>query len=201
MKKVIFLTLIIIACIAVIYAFFMPWAKITVSGTKVATQLTEAASKGSLKDSPHAAKIIDKLQSATKSLEKFGDIEVRSVVSGNDIPTLVSRKDSKTALALMQLFFKDAKDAEGKAKLVYLLPLFAILSIVLAAAGIKYRFSPLIIAVIGGAISAVGLYKLSTLSTANLAVTLSIQNGLWLTMYAYLFMCIASIAWFALWEE
>ncbi len=201
MRKVIFLALIVIASLAIIYAFFIPWAKIVVSGTKVATQLTEAVSKGPLKDTPRAAKIISKLESATKTIEQFGDIEIKSTVSGNDIPALVSRKDSKSALALMQLFFKDAKDVEKKAKLVYLLPFFAIVSIALAAVGIKYRISPIIIAVIGGAISGAGLYKLSTLSTANLPVALGIENGLWLTMYAYLFICVVSIAWFVLWEK
>jgi hypothetical protein len=201
MKKMIFLALVVISSLVIIFTFFMPWAKIVVSGAQVSKQLTEAASKGPLKDTPRAAKIINKLKTATKAIEQFGDIEVKSVVSGNDIPTLVSRKESKTALALMQFFFEDAKDVEGRAKLVYLLPLLAIVSIVLAIAGIKYRVSPLILAVIGGVISGAGLYKLSALSTAKLAVTLSIENGLWLIMYAYLFICVVSIAWFALWEK
>ncbi|MBU4377167.1 MAG: hypothetical protein KKD29_06835 [Candidatus Omnitrophica bacterium] len=201
MKKVIFPALIVIACLVIIYAFFMPWAKIVISGTEVSKRLIEAASKGPLKDSPHAAKFINKLQSATKSMEKMGDIEIKSVVSGNDIPTLVNQKESKTALALIQLFFPDAQDIDKKAKMVYLLPLLAIVCMGLAAAGVKYRISPLIIAIIGGVVSGAGLYKLSTLGSANLAVTLGIENGLWLTMYAYLFICIVSIAWLALGKE
>ena len=79
--------------------------------------------------------------------------------------------------------------------LVYLIPLFAIVCVILAVIGLKYKLAVIAMAVIGGAISIGGLYNLFTANLAALPVQITIMNGLWQTMYGYLLICILSIIW------
>ena len=192
--KIIFAALIIICAVTIIVSFFMPWAKASVSATKVAKSLTEAAA-GPLSQSPFAGKFIKGLNKATNAIEGMGDIEVKAAVSGYDIPTMINKKSSRIAISLAQTLFKDAKDLDKKSLLVYLLPLFGIVCIGLALVGFKSKISVIAMAVISGAISIGGLYELMTVDLTSLPVRISIENGLWQTMYGYLLISVLSIVW------
>jgi len=194
MKKIIPVVLIIICSVSVVHAFFIPWAKASVSATKVAKALSAQAG-GSLKNTPFAGKFIRQFDMATKKIDQLGDIEVKTAVSGYDIPTLINKKTSKIAIAAAQVIFKEAEGLDKKSMLVYLLPLFALICIGLAVLGIKSNIAVIVMAVASGAIAAVGLYNLMTIDLTNLVIQISIERGLWQTMYGFLLISVISIAW------
>ncbi len=194
MKKMIFAGSIVICAVIIIVSFFMPWAKATVSATKVAKNLANSAS-GKLQDTPFGGKFVRIFDQATNAIGDLGDIKVKTTVSGYDIPDMINKKSSHVAIQLAQLLFKDAKDLDKKSMLVYLLPLFAIACIILAMAGLRYKISVIAAAIIGGVIGIGGLYELIATDLSKLPVQISIETGLWLTMYGYILICILSIAW------
>ena len=200
MKKIIFAGAIIVCALIIIVSFFMPWARATVDATKLAKNVADSAS-GKLQNTSFGGKFLQGLNQATNAIGNLGDIEVKTTVSGYDIPTMTSKKSSHVAIQLAQLLFKDAKDLDKKSMLVYLLPLFAIVCIVLAVTGLRYKVSVIAAAIIGGVIGIGGLYKLMSTDLSNLPVQISILNGLWQTMYGYLLICILSVAWLVVGEK
>lgn len=183
MDKRILAGLVILFAIVIIASFFMPWAKLSASVTKVSNELT-------------GGKFARELSRVTKALGDFGgNIQVKTTVSGYDIPTMVNKKSSKVAISLAQGLFKDAKDLDRKSMLVFLLPVLAFVCAALAVMGLKNKLSVISMLVISGAVSLGGLYKLKTLDLSSLVVDITIEKGLWQTMYAYLFIFIISIIW------
>ena len=196
-KQIILLALIIICALAIVHAFFLPWAKASTSATRVAKSLVSEA-KGPLADAPFAGKFIKMFDKTTQKVADLGDIEVKTAVSGYDIPTLINKKSSQIAIAIASVMFKDAKDMDKKSLLVYLLPLFALVCIGLAVIGLKSKIAIIVMIVVSGAIAAGGLYNLMTANFSNLVVSISIERGLWQTMYGYLLICVLGIIWIVL---
>lgn len=195
--KTAFVILIIVSAAVIVVSFFMPWARVDVSATKVSGELVGKAS-GPLSNSPFAGKFIKGLKKTTDALGNLGDIKIKASVSGYDIPTMLNRRESKAAISLGQIFFKDAEDMDRKSFAVYLLPILAIACIALAVMGLKSRIAVIAMLVLSGTISIVGLYKLFTVNLSNLTVQIVIESGLWQTMYAYLIIAAISAAWIAL---
>lgn len=189
------LALIVICALAIIHAFFMPWAKASASATKVAKSLAKSASGGILENTPFAGKFIRGLDKTTDKISDLGDIQIKTAVSGYDIPTLINKKTSQIAIAIASVMFKDAKDLDKKSMLVYLLPLFALLCIGLAVVGLKNKIALIVMAVLSGGIAVGGLYNMMTIDLSKLPIQISIEQGLWQTMYAYLIISVIGITW------
>jgi hypothetical protein len=196
MKKLIFSGLVIAASAIIVMSFFLPWAKIQTSVTGVSKELTGYADK-ELGDSPFAGKFIKKLDMVTGAISSMGDVEIKSIVRGYKIPALVNSDSSKAALSLAQVLFKSAEGIDKKSYLVYLLPIFAVVCAFLAIIGLKNKLYVLLMAVIGGVISIGGLYNLLTMNISSMVVKISIEKGLWYTMYAFLLICLVGITWLA----
>ena len=194
MKKVIFPALIIIAACIILLAFFQPWARVQASVTGVSKDLVDQAS-GELKDTPVAAKFINKLKSVTDTISGFGDIEIKSQVSGYNVPRMVNNDTSKVALTLAQIMFKSTEGLDWKSYLVYVLPLCAILCAVLSVIGTRQKVAVLVMLIVSGAISLVGLYNLHTMDLGTASIKITIADGLWNSMHAFLFIAAASLAW------
>ncbi|MEA3490005.1 MAG: hypothetical protein U9R44_06690 [Candidatus Omnitrophota bacterium] len=190
MNKTIFPVLIILASIFIVAAFFMPWARVATSVTGVSKELT-----GSVSKTPIAGKVVGDLTRVTDAISAFGDIEIKTTVRGYKIPAMVNSDTSKVALSLAQILFKGAEGIDKKSYLVYLSPILAILCGLLAALGIKSRIYVLILIIISGVISTAGLYNLYTMDVNSMAVKITIAKGLWYTMYSFLLMFLAGIAW------
>ena len=195
MRKVILLSLVVICAIAIIHGFFMPWAKASASATKVAKGLAKSATGGILENTPFAGKFVRELDKATNKILDLGDIQIKTAVSGYDIPTLINKKTSQIAIAIASVMFKDVKDLDKKSMLVYLLPLLALVCIGLAIAGLKNKIAVIVMAVLSGGIAVGGLYNLMTVNLSNLSIQISIEQGLWQTMYAYLIISVIGIVW------
>lgn len=197
MRKAVLLALIIICALAIVHAFFLPWAKASASATKVAKELVSQA-EGPLAFAPFAGKFIRGLNKATSAISNLGDIEIKTAVSGYDIPTLINKKSSQIAISIASVMFKDVKDLDKKSLLVYIFPLLALVCIALAIAGIRNKIAIIVVILISGAVSIGGLYNLMTINLTNLTIQISIEQGLWQTMYAYLLICVIGVVWLAL---
>lgn len=195
MAKLISAGLIIVCCIVIIASFFAPWARAKVNVTKVASGLVSSA-ESTLKNAPFAGKFISGLNTTTTVIGSLGDIEVKTEISGYDIPTMINKKSSKTALSLAQVFAKETEGLDRKSMLVYLLPLFAVSCIALTVIGLKNKLVIIPMALVSGAISMIGLYKLFTVNLSSLSIEITIMNGLWQTLYGYLLIFVLAIIWF-----
>lgn len=194
MKKLALAGLVILAAIIIIFSFFAPWAKLSASVTKVSKELTGQAGKAA--GGTFGERFTRELSRVTDAIGKVGgDIQIKTSISGYDIPSMVNKKSSKVAISVIQGLLKDAKDLDKKAALVFLLPIFAVVCVVLAVIGLKNKLSVILMLIISGAISLGGLYRLKTLDLASLPVDITIEKGLWQTLYAYLFIFIVSIIW------
>ncbi len=194
MKNLVLTGLVVLAAIIIIFSFFAPWAKLSASVTKVSKELTDKAGKAA--GGTFGERFTRELSRVTDAIGKVGgDIQIKTSISGYDIPSMVNKKSSKVAISLVQGLMKDAKDIDKKAALVFLLPIFAVVCAVLAVMGLKNKLSVILMLIISGAISLGGLYRLKTLDLASLPVDITIESGLWNTMYAYLFIFIIGIIW------
>lgn len=194
MVKMILAGSVVVCSIVIVASFFQPWARAAVNVTKVATGLASSAT-GTLKNTPFAGKFIKGLDTATAVIGGLGDVEVKTQVSGYDIPTLINKKSSTIALSLAQIMFKDAEGLDKKSMLVYLLPLFALVCAGLAVLGLKNKLFIIGMGIMSGAISIGGLYNLLTINLKDLPIEVVIANGLWQTMYAYLLIFVLSVIW------
>lgn len=197
MKKIIFSIAIIIASAVIVVSFFKPWANVVTSALGVSKELT-AATKDKLGDSSFGSKVSSTLQSITGFLSGVGDIKVKTTVTGYDIPVMVNSKTSKVAISLAQMMFKSAEGLEAKSYLVYLLPLSGMGCAVLVLLGVKKKIFIVAMAALSGAISITGLYNLKTADISTLAVKITVQDGLWYTMYGFLFIFVIAVAWLVL---
>ena len=192
-KKTIFAILVIIASVVIVRSFFVPWANVKASVTKIAGSITETAKP--LEKSAIGGKVVKGLERATDAIGSFGDVSIKTTVTGYSIPAMVNQKTSKVALSLAQILFKSTEGLDKKSYLVYLLPILGILCALLAAIGMKIKWPVFAMLVISGFISIGGLYNLMTANLSNLYVQISIERGLWHTMYAYLVIFLIGIAW------
>ncbi len=194
MKKLALAGLVVLAAIVIISSFFMPWAKLSASVTKVSKELTGQAGKAA--GGTFGERFTRELSRVTDAIGNVGgDIEIKTSVSGYDIPSMANKKSSKVAASLAQSLLKDAKDLDKKAAIVFLFPIFAVVCAALAVMGLKNKLSVILMFIISGIISLGGLYRLKTLDLASLPVDITIERGLWQTLYAYLFIFIISVIW------
>ena len=194
MKNKILAGLVVIAGAIIVVSFFMPWANVVVSVTGVSKELTGIAQKD-LGGTPIAGRVIDKLEAVTDTIASFGDVKIKTSVSGYDIPTLVNSKTSKVAISLTQIMFKSAKNVDMKSYLVYLLPLLGIACVLLSLLGLKNKIFVVPILIISGIIAFVGLYNLHTADFTSIALKMRIEGGLWNTMHAFAFIFLIGIIW------
>ena len=62
----------------------------------------------------------------------------------------------------------------------------------------KNKIALIVMAVLSGGIAMGGLYNLMTVDLSKLPIQISIEQGLWQTMYSYLGICIISVIWVVL---
>jgi len=196
MSRNILAGLVVAAACVIVVSFFLPWARVSVSALGVSEKLIQDA-ESTLKDAPLAGKVVGKLDKITGVLSSFGDISVKTQVSGYNIPVLVNNKTSKVAISIAQIMFKSAEKLDLKSLLVYLLPLLGILCAVASFLGREKKLYVIAMLAVAGLVSTVGLYNLYTTNIANIMVKVTIMKGLWLTMYGFLFIFFVGITWLA----
>lgn len=193
MKNLIFLAIVIASVAVIIAGFFQPWAKVSTSVESVSEGVTGVL-KGTFGKVSLGSKVIGGIEKVTDKVnEKVGAVGVKKSVSGFDVPRLVNNKSSKIALAIAQAMFKSAEGLDWKSYAVYLLPLAGIICIILAIIGFKNNIAVIIMTVLSGAISILGLYNLHTANLSSLIVKIEIGEGIWNTLYSFLVIAIVGI--------
>lgn len=196
MKKMVMAALVMMCAIAIVISFFMPWAKAGTSATRVAKGV-----KRSMEGTSFGDKFVKQFDIAAQIISDMGDINVNTIVSGYDVPALVHKKSSHVAIAFAMVYIKDADGLDTKVLLVYLVPLFALACIALAVLGIKNISFVAIMGLVSGIMSIVGFFKIMTTDMSSMTVQISIEKGLWLTLWAYLAIFVVSIAWVIIYRK
>lgn len=118
-----------------------------------------------------------------------------TVISGYDIPRMANTQSSRLLINIVQQFNADAKDADKKSYLVWLVP--ALPFVLLGATWLARRrrawaAAPALIflGAFGGA-----LYGIFTTELDGLATAVHIKPGLWVLLYAYLAAGLANLTW------
>lgn len=119
-----------------------------------------------------------------------------SQVNGPEIPAFVNRKDNAVAIALAEMLTGQT-DIGKKSYAVYLVPGLALAFGLLLTTGLAGV--PAVcwaVAALSAAVSGGGFWKLLTTPTESLVVAITIQTGLWLSLWAYvgLAACAAALA-------
>lgn len=172
-----------LATIVVVVGFFLPWAELDVdlarSTETLGTTVTGWLPLEKLKEAVNKT-----TKAATRTIADVSPVRTQAhlSVSGWDVPRLVHREDSRTALAVVELIF-GPQQLEAKSQLVYLVPFLALICAGLMA--MRPRVAAAIVALIGGGIGGVGWWKLTTTELSNLLVHIEIGLGLWLTIWAF----------------
>ncbi len=102
MKNIIFSALVIMCSMIIVISFFMQWAEVKISAAQISEKLTAAAETGPLKGALFSGKFVKKFKKITSAIGELGDIEVKTEVSGYDIPAIVNRQSSKAAILFAQ---------------------------------------------------------------------------------------------------
>lgn len=197
MKKLVPACAVIAASIVILISFFMPWAGVSTSAIRISKQMT-SDTMDDLKDAPISSHLLTGFKEAANIIGGLGDVEMNMVVTGYDIPVEANKKLSKVAISLLQTLLRDARNLHKKSKLIYLMPVFAVGCIIFALVGTRYKAAIALMSILSGVLSMGGLYNLKTANLSSEVLEITIGRGLWMTLYAYLFIFIVSIVWFGL---
>ena len=104
-------------------------------------------------------------------------------ISGFDVPRLANSDESRLILTVAKIFKPDVKDIDKKSYLIWIIPLLAVAIFLVN----------MVFGVIGVAIFAVTVFKLKTTDLDKVVLQIKIGVGLWLILWSYLGIGIASI--------
>ncbi|MFC1703915.1 hypothetical protein ACFL1E_03915 [Candidatus Omnitrophota bacterium] len=114
-------------------------------------------------------------------------------ISAYDVPVLANSSESRLVISIIKIFNPGITNADKKSFLIWAIPLLAVILVVVSHMFGDKKITNLIISVLGVAIFAVALFKLQTTDLNKLVIQINIGIGVWLTLYGYLGMGIASI--------
>ena len=194
MTKTLILGLVLSAVLVIVVSFFMPWAEVSGSVGDVAKGFT-GVFKDFVGETSLGAKVIGKIEKATDVVSEAADVRVKSIVRGVDVPKLVNAKSSKIAISLAQVMFKSVEGLEWKSYAVYLFPLAGIFCGIMAWIGLKHKVAISLMTGLSGAIAGAGLYNVYTADLSGSVVKVKIDQGIWHSLYAFLFISIMGIVW------
>jgi len=154
----------VVIAIMVFFSFFQPWVHIN------------SIAKGAL------SKILPGKDTSTLQS-----------ISGYDVPVLANRKDSKLIMTIAQIFSPNTKDVDKKSWLIWGVPIFAVLLVLLNLIFGANKWVALGTGIIAVAVFAVAVFKISTTELDKVVISVSIAKGLWNTLYGYLGIGILSL--------
>ena len=117
-------------------------------------------------------------------------------ISGFQIPVLANGPDAQLIMTIAQIFSPNAKDVDKKSFLVWGIPVLAVAIFLLSLSLGKNKWFNLAVGVLGVLIFAVATFKIKTAPMDKVVLKINIIYGLWLMLFAYLGMGLASLAGF-----
>lgn len=118
-------------------------------------------------------------------------------VRGVQIPWVVRQEQAQATVALLELFTDTRQHATVKSFAVFLLPAMALMCGLLVT---RWKHRPAVtggVALVCAAVAALGFEKLFTLDTARSFIAITIERGVWLSLWAYVGLA-ASAGWLTL---
>jgi len=115
-------------------------------------------------------------------------------ISGFRIPIMANGDDARLMLSIIKIFNPKVENADKKSYLVWVIP---ILAVVLLLGGVslgKNKVFNLAMGIIGVVLFVAAMYKIQTTNLDKMVLKVSIGNGLWLSLYAYLALGILGFA-------
>ena len=176
--------------------FFLPWAKIDAREPSLVKQMRQMVPlqdtvSGLTKDLSHiAVKVRRGTEVITGRLPSLSDLPRH--VSGFQIPQVANQEQAKVALALFELVTNERRDLGIKSYAVYAVPGIALLCAVLLTIIARPIAIALTSALLCAALAGIGFWKLLTVHPDSLFVAITIGPGLWLSIWAYVGLVIAS---------
>ena len=107
-------------------------------------------------------------------------------VSGFQVPVLANSDESRFMITIIKLFQPGIKDADKKSYLIWGVPLLAVVLFLLSYFLKDNKWVALGIGIIGVAIFAGAVFKISTTNLDKLVMQVNIAYGLWLILIGYL---------------
>ena len=190
------LGLVWIAVVLAILGFFLPWAQIDAREPSVLKQLRGAMPlqktvSGLTQD---VSRIVVKVRRGTEvvtgRLPSLSDIPRQ--VSGFQIPQMANQEQAKVAIALFELVTNERQDLGVKSYAVYAVPGLIVLCALLLTLWARPVAIAVTSALVCAAVAGIGFWKLLTVNTQTLFVAITIGPGLWLSLWAYVALAIAS---------
>jgi len=204
MAKKILTILIILASALIIRSFFMPWVTVDTTVIKAAGEMA-ANPKGKMIEAEGLRIAFFKnMGSIFYPAFRCIDKEIEVVASGYGIPELMHGEEARFIVPFMETLFKDVDHIDRKSYFVYGFPIIAVVCIFFAILGLRSKIPVILTLMICEAISIIGIYNLKSAADAESKVTfadLTIEIGMWYSLYAFLFIFIMSFLWLAFIRE
>ncbi len=190
-----------------ITGFFLPWATLDVKASRLAGQLGQVAGPvGQVtQDTPlqglasslrkHVGKVVIHVKRGAEVVTgELPDLStIPTQVSGVEIPRLANRHDVQVVVALAEML-AGQRDVGKKSYAVYLLPGLALVCGILMTLARRVRLVCSVVGVVCLGVAGVGCWKLLTTNTETLLVSITIGQGLWLSLWAYAGLGLSALA-------
>jgi len=184
---------------AAVAGLFMPWVTIEVREPELARQLRETTESSPVSDT--IGGILKDVGRITATIRRgaetiTGDLpslsEIPRQVSGVQIPRLANRQQSKLALAIIEQVTGERQHLGLKSYAVYLLPGLALICGVLVTIWGRHRAVSWSVAGVCAAVTGAAFWKLMTMNLQAAFITITIERGLWLSLWAYAVLAVAA---------
>lgn len=175
--------------VAAVWGFFLPWAHLDVREPGARTRLSQAAEAEPLLGTLTRAlgrvtvEVRQGVETITGELPSLADLPKH--VTGFSIPQVANRREAAITMALFETFTNTRRHLGAKSYAVYALPGLALLSGVLLTVLGRRVVVALGVVLLGTVVAGVGSWKLLTMTTNLRFVAITIGQGLWLSLWAY----------------
>ena len=174
------------ACLA---GFLLPWVRLELRGAELAA-LAKSSSMGQV-----TLQLRRHGQALTAMLPSAAEFPRR--VRGIQIPWLLRQDRTQVAVALLELLTGTRRHLAVKGATVFLVPAVALACGLLVT---RWSHRPAVawgVALLCAAVAALGCWKLVTVETAGSFLVITIEGGLWLSVWAYVGLAV-SAGWLAM---
>lgn len=157
MQKI-FAGLIVLLTLLIIIAFFMPWVRI------------------------ESQAVVGELSKLLTGKEE----KISQSLSGFQVPAMANQQDARLAIAVMKIINPESQKVDQESYLIWLVPLLAVVILILSIILAQNQWVHLAGGAIGVLIFIIGLYKINSMHMDQTFLNVSIESGIWLTLWAYL---------------
>ena len=176
MQKVYIFTMLILVGVIVI-SFFLPWISVESEPIDLITKPVDLIAKP--------------LDFITNTLT--GETESKTESSGTffsisafKVPILANSAEVRLMISIIKIFNPGIQGADKKSYLIWSIPGLAVIIFVMSLFLSRNRWFNLAVGILGITIFSVAAFKITTTNLDKLVLKVTIDQGLWLTLYGFL---------------